>query len=179
MRLGKYSKNILNGKIKINVNLDGRGIVKINSGKKFFDHLITTLGTHSLIDLTLRIEGELQSSIIGDVAICLGQVIKKTIGEGEGINCFGFAIVPMDDALAFAALDLVKRPYAKLNLNLQGDTIEDTPQEDLLYFLETFAISLQATLHVWVQYGTNDHHKAEVAFKALALALKHAITQKT
>jgi imidazoleglycerol-phosphate dehydratase len=178
MRQGEYSKTIHNGKIKVNVNLDGKGIVKINTGKKFFDHLITTLGTHSLMDLTLEIKGKSQSNIIGKVAICLGRAIRNTLGKGEGINNFGFAIVPMDDALAFTALDLMERPYAKLDLQLRGDAIEDTLREDLLHFLETFATALQGTLHVWVQYGTNDHHQAEAAFKALALALKHAITQQ-
>jgi imidazoleglycerol-phosphate dehydratase len=82
----------------------------------------------------------------------------------------------MDDSLALAALDLVKRPYSKLNLKIEGDSIEDLPTEDLLHFFETLALSLQSTIHVWVFYGQNDHHKIEAATKALALAFKQACT---
>ena len=165
--------------MKIKVNLDGKGIVKINTGKKFLDHLITTLGTHSLIDISDESEGEVKSYVFEDIAIGLGQAIRKALKKEERINSFGFAIVPMDDALAFTALDLAKRPYVKLDLQIRGESIEDTSPDDLLHFLQTFAFALHGTLHLWVQHGTNDHHKTEAAFKSLALALKQAITQKT
>jgi len=81
----------------------------------------------------------------------------------------------MDCSLAFSAVDLVKRPYAKIDLKFRGRKIEDTPCEDIYHFLETLAFSMQANIHVWVQYGANDHHKAEAAFKALAISLKQAM----
>jgi imidazoleglycerol-phosphate dehydratase len=97
------------------------------------------------------------------------------LGNREGINRFGHAAVPMDCALAFAAVDLVKRPYAKIDLKLRGKKIEDMPTEDINHFFETLATSLSANIHVWVQYGSNDHHKAEAAVKALALAVRQAV----
>jgi len=176
MRIGKYSKKTSDGEIKVKVNLNGKGIVNVNTGIKFLDHLITTLGTHSLIDLTIDIEGKLKQNITEDVALCLSQAIKSAIREGEGIDGFGYAIVPMDCSLAFTTLDLVKRPYQKIDLKIRGETIEDMLQEDIIHFLETFALALQVNLHIWVQYGNNDHHKVEAAFKSLALSLKKAVT---
>ncbi|MCK5403393.1 imidazoleglycerol-phosphate dehydratase [Candidatus Bathyarchaeota archaeon] len=157
------------------VNLDGTGIIKTNSGIKYFDHLITTLGTHSLIDITIIAQGDLKHHLIEDVAICLGQALRNAIGEGLGINRFGYAIVPMDCSLAFTAIDLVRRPYHKIDLKISGETIEDMMQEDIIHFLETLASSLQVNMHIWTQYGDNDHHKVEAAFKSLALSLKEAI----
>ena len=175
MRTGEYSKTTIDGEINVKINLDGDGTVNINTGIKFFDHLITTLGTHSLIDFIFAIEGDLKHHLIEDVAICLGRVIRKTIGKGEEINCYGYAIVPMDCSLAFTAIDLVRRPYHKIDLQISGEMIEDMMQDDIIHFLETLASSLQVNMHIWTQYGDNDHHKVEAAFKSLALSLKEAV----
>jgi imidazoleglycerol-phosphate dehydratase len=175
VRIGEYSRQTKETKISMKVNLDGTGIIKTNSGIKYFDHLITTLGTHSLIDITIIAQGDLKHHLIEDVAICLGQALRNAIGEGLGINRFGYAIVPMDCSLAFTAIDLVRRPYHKIDLKISGETIEDMMQEDIIHFLETLASSLQVNMHIWTQYGDNDHHKVEAAFKSLALSLKEAI----
>ena len=175
MRIGEYSRQTKETKISMKVNLDGTGIIKTNSGIKYFDHLITTLGTHSLIDITIIAQGDLKHHLIEDVAICLGQALRNAIGEGLGINRFGYAIVPMDCSLAFTTIDLVRRPYHKIDLKISGETIEDMMQEDIIHFLETLASSLQVNMHIWTQYGDNDHHKVEAAFKSLALSLKEAI----
>jgi len=175
MRTGEYSKTTIDGEINVKVNLDGKGIININTGIKFFDHLITTLGTHSLIDIIIAIEGDLKHHLIEDIAICLGLAIRKAIGNSKGINGYGYAIVPMDCSLAFTAIDLVKWPYHKIDLKISGETIEDMMQEDIIHFLETLASSLQINMHIWVQYGDNDHHKVEAAFKSLALSLKEAV----
>ena len=176
MRIGEYSRQTKETKIHMKVNLDGTGITKTNSGINYFDHLIKTLGTHSLIDITITAQGDLKHHLVEDVAICLGQAIRNAIGEGEGINGYGYAIVPMDCSLAFTAIDLVRRPYHKIDLKISGETIEDMMQEDIIHFLETLASSLQINMHIWVQYGDNDHHKVEAAFKSLALSLKEAVT---
>ena len=176
MRIGEYSRQTKETKISMNVNLDGTGIIKTSTGIKYFDHLIKTLGTHSLIDITIIAQGDLKHHLIEDVAICLGQALRNAIGEGLGINRFGYAIVPMDCSLAFTAIDLVRRPYHKIDLKISGETIEDMMQEDIIHFLETLASSLQVNMHIWVQYGNNDHHKVEAAFKSLALSLKEAVT---
>ncbi len=157
------------------VNLDGDGKVEADTGVAFFDHLITSLGTHSLIDVTAKVKGDLKHHSIEDLAIGLGEALNKALGNREGITRFGYSSVPMDEALAFASVDLVKRPYAVIDLKLRGKKIEDMATEDIVHFFETLATSLTANIHVWVQYGGNDHHKAEAATKSLALSLRQAI----
>lgn len=176
MRTSELRRKTKETEISLKVNLDAKGIADIQTGVAFFDHMITSLATHSLIDITAEVKGDLKHHIIEDMAICLGQALRKALGDEKGIYRFGYAMVPMDQSLAFSAIDLAKRPYAKIDLKLRGRKIEDLACEDLNHFLETLAFSLQASLHLWVQYGTNDHHKAEAAFKALALALRQAVT---
>jgi len=137
--------------------------------------MLTSLATHSLIDINATVKGDLRHHAVEDLAICLGEALNKALGNREGIIRFGNAAAPMDCSLAFAAVDLVKRPYFKIDLKLRGKKIEDMPTEDINHFLETLATSLQANVHVFVQYGSNDHHKAEAAVKALALSLRQAI----
>jgi len=175
MRVSKVSRKTRETEVLVKVNLDSDGKTDVDTGVAFFDHLLTSLATHSLIEITAKMKGDLQHHAIEDVAICLGQALRKALGDGEGINRFGFAVVPMDCSLAFSAIDLAKRPYAKIDLKLRGKKIEDMPSEDIQHFLETLASSLQANIHAWVQYGANDHHKAEAVFKALAISLKQAI----
>lgn len=176
MRTAEVYRKTRETEISIKVNLDGEGKVEISSGTAFFDHLVTSLATHSLIDVTAEVKGDLKHHIIEDVAICLGQALRKALGDEKGITRFGYAVVPMDCSLAVSAVDLAKRPYAKIDLKLRGRKIEDMKCEDIYHFLETLATSLQANLHIQVQYGSNDHHKTEAAFKALALSLRQAVT---
>jgi len=175
MRVSKVSRKTRETEVLVKINLDSDGKADVDTGVAFFNHLLTSLATHSLIDITAKVKGDLRHHAIEDVAICLGEALRKALGDREGINRFGFAVVPMDCSLAFSAIDLAKRPYAKIDLKLRGKKIEDMPTEDINHFLETLASSLQANIHTWVQYGTNDHHKAEAVFKALALSLKQAI----
>lgn len=175
MRVSEVSRKTRETEVSVKVNLDADGRVDIHTGTAFLDHLVISLATHSLIDITAKVRGDLRHHIVEDVAICLGEALRKALGDGKGINRFGYAIVPMDCSLAFSAIDLAKRPYAKIDLKLEGGTIEDMACEDIYHFLETLASSLQANLHLWTQYGANDHHKAEAAFKALALSLKQAV----
>lgn len=175
MRVSKVSRKTRETEVLVKVNLDSDGKADVDTGVAFFNHLLTSLATHSLIDITAKVKGDLRHHAIEDVAICLGETLRKALGDREGINRFGFAVVPMDCSLAFAAIDLAKRPYAKIDLKLRGKKIEDMPTEDIQHFLETLASSLQANIHAWVQYGANDHHKAEAVFKALAISLKQAI----
>jgi len=176
MREAEVTRKTRETQISAKLNLDGEGKVETSTGVAFLDHLLRTLGVHSRIDLKIEGRGDLKHHVIEDVGICLGEAMRKALGEGVGINRFGYAIVPMDDALAIAAVDLVTRPYAKIELAIASDSLEDVAREDLLHFLETLAFSLRATIHVNVQYGTNDHHKVETAIKALALSLRQAVT---
>ncbi len=109
------------------------------------------------------------------LAISLGDALSKALGTREGITRFGNAAAPMDCSLAFAAVDLVKRPYFKIDLRLRGKKVEEMPTEDIDHFFESLATALQANVHIFVEYGSNDHHKAEAATKALALSIRQAV----
>jgi imidazoleglycerol-phosphate dehydratase len=161
--------------VSVKVNLDGEGKAAIKTGVPFLDHMVTSLATHSMIDITAKVTGDLRHHSVEDLAIGLGEALSKALGTREGIARFGYAAAPMDCSLAFAAVDLVKRPYFKIDLKLRGKKIEDMPTEDLNHFLESLATSLCANIHIFVQYGSNDHHKAEAAVKALALSLRQAV----
>ncbi len=174
MREAEFHRKTSETEVKVWVRLDGSGSAKVHTGVSFLDHMLRSLATHSLIDLSVEATGDLRHHIVEDVAICLGEAIRKALGDPAGIRRFGYAIVPMDCSLAFAAIDLSNRPYPKIDLKLERKQIEDIPCEDLYHFLETLANSLRANIHIWVQYGLNDHHKVEAAFKALALSLRQA-----
>lgn len=175
MRVDEVYRKTRETEVHVKVNLDAEGKADVETGVPFLNHLITSLATHSLIDITAKVKGDLRHHAVEDLAICLGEALSKALGNREGINRFGYAAVPMDCSLAFSAVDLVKRPYSRIDLKLRGKKIEDMPSEDIYHFLETLATSLSANIHVWVEYGKNDHHKAEAAVKALALSLKQAI----
>ena len=175
MRADEVYRKTRETEVRVKVNLDAEGKADVKTGVSFLDHMITSLATHSLIDITATVKGDLRHHAVEDLAICLGESLSKALGNREGITRFGNAAVPMDCSLAFSAVDLVKRPYFKIDLKLRGKKIEDMPTEDINHFFETLATSLQANVHVFVQYGSNDHHKAEAAIKALALSLRQAI----
>lgn len=175
MRIDQVYRKTRETEVCVKVNLDAEGKAIVKTGISFLDHLLTSLATHSLIDIAANVKGDLRHHSIEDIAICLGEALSKALGTREGIVRFGNAFAPMDCTLAFSAVDLVKRPYFKINLKLRGKKIEDMPTEDVNHFFETFATSLNANVHVFVQYGSNDHHKAEAAIKALALSLRQAV----
>ena len=174
MRKEEIYRKTKETEVSVKVNLDGEGKSDISTGISFFDHMITSLATHSLIDMYAQAKGDLSHHMVEDLAIGLGEAMNKALGNREGIARFGYALAPMDCSLALAAVDLVKRPYFKIDLKLRGKKIEDMSTEDINHFIETLATSLCANVHVCVQYGNNDHHKAEAAIKALALSLRNA-----
>jgi len=176
LREAEYYRRTSETTVKVKVKLDGAGLANVHTGILFMDHMIRSLATHSLIDISVEASGDLSHHIIEDVAICLGEAIRRALGDSSGIRRFGYAIVPMDCSLAFAAIDLSNRPYPKIDLKIEERRIEDTSREDIYHFLETLANSLRANIHLWVQYGLNDHHKIEAAFKALALSLRQAVS---
>ena len=139
--------------ITVRVQLEGTGNVKINTSVKFLDHLVTSFATHSLIDIQIDATGDLIHHTAEDVALTIGEAINKALGERKSIKRFGFAIVPMDDALAYSAVDLVKRPFQVADLKIDKEGIEDMPAEDIYHFIQSFSTSLQANIHVIVEYG--------------------------
>ena len=175
MRTEEVYRKTRETEVTVKVNLDGEGKADVKTGISFLDHMVTSFATHSLIDVTAKVKGDLKHHAIEDLAICIGEAVNKALGTREGITRFGYAAAPMDCSLAFAAVDLVKRPYFKIDLKLKGKKIEDIATEDVNHFFESFATSLAANVHVFTQYGSNDHHKAEAAVKALALSLRQAV----
>lgn len=162
--------------VTVEVNIDGSGATKVNTGLPFIDHLITSIGKHSMIDIALtgRSNDGIVHHLAEDVAIALAQTIDKAMGERARIVRFGSATVPMDEALAYVAIDLVKRQYHRVELKLTRDGVEGVPREDLEHFVRSLLQNLNACTHMVVEYGENDHHKVESALKAFALALRQA-----
>jgi imidazoleglycerol-phosphate dehydratase len=176
LRVGEISRKTSETDVNVKVNLDGLGVAEVDTGIEFLDHMLKSLATHSLIDIAVKAKGDLVHHTLEDVAICLGEAVLRALGSATGITRFGYAIVPMDCSLALAAVDLARRPYVVVDLKLRGKKVEDMPCENILHFLETLTMALRANVHIYVQYGTNDHHKVEAAFKALALSLRQAVS---
>jgi imidazoleglycerol-phosphate dehydratase len=175
-RTGEVSRKTKETDISVRVVIDGTGKAEAKTGVAFLDHMLHSLATHSLMDVTVRAKGDLQHHTVEDVGITLGKAIGEALGDRAGIRRFGDAVVPMDDALALASVDLVKRPFSVLDLKLQRVIVEDAPREDLEHFFGSLAQALEATVHIKVLEGSNDHHKFEAAVKAFALALREAAT---
>ena len=176
MRSAQIERKTKETHVQINVALDGKGSTSNRTDVRFLDHLLDSFATHSLIDLEVKAEGDLQHHIVEDVALALGSALNKALGDRAGINRFGYAIVPMDEVLALAAVDLVRRPFASIHLQLERAMLEDAPREDLEHFLPSLSTTLEGTVHVKVLEGRNDHHKMEAAFKAFARAFGSAIS---
>ena len=175
MRSAQIERRTKETQVQVTVALNGKGSASNRTGVRFLDHMLDTFATHSLLDLEVKAKGDLQHHVVEDVALALGSALDKALGDRAGINRFGHAIVPMDDALALAAVDLVRRPFASIQLQVERAMLEDTPREDLEHFLPSLTTALEATVHVKVLEGRNDHHKVEAAFKAFARAFGCAI----
>ncbi len=164
--------------ITVSVNLDGTGKTDIKTGVNFLDHLIVSFGKHSLMNLKVvaKTNDNIEHHLIEDTAITIGQAIDKALDSRKGITRFGNAAVPMDESLAEASIDLVKRPFSKLTLSIKRNKIEDMSKEDLEHFFISLLQNLNSCIHLTVKYGENDHHKVEAAIKSLAVALRRAVS---
>ncbi|MDA4134828.1 MAG: imidazoleglycerol-phosphate dehydratase HisB [Thaumarchaeota archaeon] len=176
MRRAKLQRKTKETQIDLSVDIDGTGKSDCRTGVKFLDHMLDSFATHSLVDLRVRAKGDLQHHLVEDVALALGQGLSTALSDRAGITRFGHAIVPMDDALALVSVDLVKRPYASIQLGLERVMVEDAPREDLEHFFSSLATSLGSTVHVKMLDGKNDHHKFEAAVKGVALSFRRAAT---
>jgi imidazoleglycerol phosphate dehydratase HisB len=162
------------------VNLDGRGDAAISTGIGFLDHLLTSLSRHSRIDISLTCEGDLDVDdhhSAEDCALALGQAIDLALGERRGFARFGHAYAPLDEALARVVVDVSGRPCAVVDLGLRREAIGGLACENIPHVITSLATTLRAAIHVDVLRGRNDHHRAEAAFKALALALRSAVAR--
>jgi imidazoleglycerol-phosphate dehydratase len=178
-RTADLSRSTKETKIRLAINLDGTGKTSVQTGVGFFDHMLDLFGRHSLIDLDVKAEGDLQVDAhhtVEDVGIVLGQAIEKALGDKRGIYRYGWSIVPMDESLAQVAIDLSGRPAFVFNVTFTGETIGAFPVELVEEFLKALSTSARMNLHVTVPYGTNNHHISEAIFKSLAKALRQAVS---
>jgi len=175
-RLGRINRKTRETEVSVNVNLDGSGKISVKTGINFLDHLITSLGKHATLDLKLNAASKdgIVHHLIEDTAIALANAMDSALGNRSGITRFGYASVPMDESLAEASLDLIKRPYHKIELSIERNQIEEISKEDLEHFFRSLAQNLNICMHVTVKYGENDHHKIEAALKAFAVAWRIA-----
>ncbi|MGQ9517505.1 MAG: imidazoleglycerol-phosphate dehydratase HisB [Anaerolineae bacterium] len=164
--------------VEVWLNLDGAGEADIHSGIPFLDHLLSHVAVHGLLDLRVQAQGDLQVDehhTVEDIAIVLGQALEQALGRREGIRRMGEAHVPMDEALAFVAVDLSGRPYAVIDTAFARPAVGALGTDMIPHFLETLAVHARMTLHARVLCGRNDHHRAEALFKALGRALREAV----
>ncbi len=177
-RLAAVRRTTRETDITVRVALDGQGTAEIATGIGFYDHLLTSLAHHSLIDIRIEARGDLDVDdhhTVEDVALVLGSALASALGDRAGIQRFGDASVPMDEAIATAVIDLGGRPYAVIDLPFRSERIGALSTQLIEHALEAFARTAGATLHV-KGTGRNDHHVAEASFKALARALRSACT---
>ena len=160
--------------ISLELNIDGSGKDEMLTGIRMFDHLLAQLAKHGIFDIKISATGDDQHHLVEDVAICLGKALGEALGEKRGIIRMADASVPMDDALATVAIDISGRGYAVLELPFADNDMFGFPSDLVRHFLEAFAAEAKINLHARIEYGSNDHHKAEALFKALGRALDAA-----
>ncbi|GBQ28217.1 imidazoleglycerol-phosphate dehydratase [Acetobacter estunensis NRIC 0472] len=164
--------------ITVTINLDGTGRAVIDTGIGFFDHMLTALARHGMVDIDVTAKGDLEVDFhhtVEDVGITLGQAFRKALGDKKGVRRFGHALVPLDEALAEVVVDLSGRPFLAWDLPFPTEKIGIMDTELFEEFFRAFAMSAMITLHVTRKVGRNSHHIAESAFKAAARALRMAV----
>ena len=157
--------------------IDGQGRYDISTGIRFFDHMLELFTRHGGFDLTLKATGDLdvdQHHTVEDVGLTLGEAVLKALGDRKGINRAGYFVMPMDETLAVAAIDLSGRPHAVVNLKVKVRTVGDLQTELVHDFFDGFATGARANVHLNVLYGRSSHHHVEAVFKAFARALRVA-----
>ncbi|MGP6088062.1 imidazoleglycerol-phosphate dehydratase HisB [Antarctobacter jejuensis] len=178
MRTATITRKTAETEITVEVNLDGTGTYDNQTGVGFFDHMLDQLSRHALIDMTVRAKGDLHIDdhhTVEDVGITLGQALSRAMGDKKGIVRYGSCLLPMDDALVRAALDLSARPFLIWNVNMPTQKIGSFDTELVREFFQAFSTHGGITLHVDQLHGVNSHHIAEAAFKAVARALRDAL----
>ena len=176
-RQAKLERSTKETTISLSLNIDGQGEYDVKTGNGMLDHLITQLSRHGLIDITLHAQGDLETGwhhLVEDTGLTLGRAFREALGDGTGIRRMGHAYVPLDETLAFVAVDLSGRPYSVVDLDLDKQMAETLPGDLVEHLLESFATEARINLHAKVLAGVNGHHKAEATFKALAKALRAA-----
>jgi imidazoleglycerol-phosphate dehydratase len=180
LRRARISRNTAETRIALTLTLEGRGRYDISTGIRFFDHMLELFTRHGGFDLTLKCNGDLdvdQHHTVEDVGIALGDAVREAVGSKRGINRAGYFVMPMDETLAVAAVDLSGRPACVVDLKKPAARVGDLTTELVGDFFDGFASASRANVHVKVMYGRSSHHKIEAVFKAFARALRVAVAK--
>ena len=179
MRTANIHRKTAETDVAVSLDLDAAaGTVGVTTGIGFFDHMLTLLARHAMIDLTVNAEGDLDVDMhhtVEDVGLTLGRALLEALGDKRGIRRYGSANLPMDEALAVVALDLSGRAFCRIDAPWKTDRIGDFPVELVAEFFKSVAAEARLTLHVTVPHGDNAHHVAEAMFKGFARALRQAV----
>ena len=179
MRIGKIDRKTNETDISLELNLDGEGRCDAETGVGFFDHMLHQIARHGVMDLRIKAQGDLHIDAhhtVEDVGICLGHAFREALGQPAGIQRYGFASVPMDEALGEASLDISGRPFLVFNAVIPNERVGGFDAELAEEFFRAFAMNARVTLHLNLRYGSNSHHCIEALFKAAARALRQAVS---
>jgi imidazoleglycerol-phosphate dehydratase len=177
MRRALIDRRTTETAIALSLGLDGKGQYRVSTGIRFLDHMLELFARHGGFDLQVKASGDLdvdQHHTVEDLGIALGEAVSQALGNRRGINRAGYFVMPMDETLAVAAVDLGGRPHTVVNLKVAARRVGDLQTELVHDFFEGFAIGARANVHVRVMYGRSSHHKIEAVFKAFARALRVA-----
>ena len=177
MRRAVIDRRTRETRITLSISLDGKGRYQVRSGIRFLDHMLELVARHGGFDLRIDARGDLdvdQHHTVEDLGIALGEAVSKALGGRRGINRAGYFVMPMDETLAVAAVDLGGRPHASVDLRTRVPRVGDLQTELVHDFFEGFALGARANVHVKVMYGRSSHHHVEAVFKAFARALRVA-----
>ncbi len=177
MRRARVTRQTRETSIDLRLAIEGRGRYDVSTGIRFFDHMLELFARHGAFDLRLHADGDLdvdQHHTVEDTGIALGEAVSQALGARRGINRAGYFVMPMDETLAVAAIDLGGRPHAVVDLRVRPARVGDLQSELVQDFFEGFALGARANVHVKVMYGRSSHHQIEAVFKAFARALRVA-----
>ena len=177
MRRGVIDRRTRETQIQVRIGIEGKGRYDISTGIRFLDHMLELVTRHGAFDLTIRAKGDLdvdQHHTVEDLGIALGEAVSKALGNRKGINRAGYFIMPMDETLGVAAVDLGGRAHAVVDLGVKVRLVGDLQSELIHDFFEGFALGVRGNVHVKVLYGRSNHHRVEAAFKAFGRALRVA-----
>ncbi len=180
MRRGVIDRRTTETSIALTIGLEGKGRYRVSTGIRFLDHMLELFSRHGAFDLKVKATGDLdvdQHHTVEDLGIALGEAVSQAIGNRKGINRAGYFVMPMDETLAVAAIDLGGRPHAAVDLKVKVLNVGDLQTELVHDFFEGFAIGARANVHVKVLYGRSSHHHIEAVFKAFARALRVAVAK--
>jgi imidazoleglycerol-phosphate dehydratase len=180
VRRARLTRETTETRIAVDLRLDGKGRYSVGTGIRFFDHMLELVARHGGFDLTISAIGDLdvdQHHTVEDAGIAIGEAVSAAVGTRRGINRAGYFIMPMDETLAVAAIDLSGRPHAVIDLRAPAARVGDLQTELVQDFFEGFAAAARANVHIKVLYGRSSHHKIEAVFKAFARALRFAVSK--